>query len=89
MVLMEYSREVNNGIYNIEFQEAFLNDYFSLEVHDTDSSDLSVQIICSSKIMSTRMMCACLKIHFNSQLSHYFLFQKLYTHPLGRLTALT
>ena len=33
----------------IEFQEAFLNDYFSLEVHDTDSSDLSVQIIRSSK----------------------------------------
>ena len=70
----------------IEFQEAFLNDYFSLEGHDTDSSDLSVQIICSSKCQPGP--CVLVLIHFNAQLSQ-FLFQTLYTYPLGRRISLT
>lgn len=64
----------------IEFQEAFLNDYFSLEVRDTDSSDLSVQIICSSKCQPGP--CVLVLIHFNAQLSHNFCSKNCIPTPL-------
>lgn len=61
------------------FSRGIFYDYFSLEIHHTDSSDLSVEIICSSKCKPGQ--CVLVLIHFNAQLSHNFFPKTVYLSP--------